>query len=421
MLNVLHDASTDAAAIALRTDRVSLEGIQPCIAITEYKGKQMIRTHHFHTASTVLSLPAIVEAAKTTTSWGPTYKFANKDIMSILNGTFAQTAKLGKSITEKLASGASFKPFNPTGNNAADIYPTIGEVGGMGPDATRDLGDKIANAIKQEIKPSKDQEHIPVTTQNLGHMIKDRTAYLNAYTGDVNDKTAMTAYLKADHPDNPFAGALEVSQAAVAGGAHFLVFPCNTFHAWHEVISEALEVPCLHIAEATILSLKKGNENRTDPLKVALLATDGTVKSQLYQKAAVKMEQHLGFKIEWILPDAESQKNDVMHGIYKGIKAGENQIGADGFHRAEQKLLADKDNKPDAIVQACTEIPLGDKHMTAAQRASRGDVRIVDPTQALADHAVEFSIALQKTIAELDEQVMALHNEQASRTALNAA
>jgi aspartate/glutamate racemase len=120
------------------------------------------------------------------------------------------------------------------------------------------------------------------------------------------------------------------------------------------------------------------------------------------------MEEHLGFKIEWILPSAESQKNNVTHGIYNGIKAGENEIGATGFHNAEKELINDKENKPDVIIQGCTEIPLGDQYMTEEQKKIRGDVRIVDPTQALANQAVEFSIALQKTIAQLDEKVMAL-------------
>lgn len=348
----------------------------------------------------------VVETAEKTTPWGPTYKLDNKDVYPILQNKWLANVSLGKSVTAKAAATARFSAGSSVPSHVplptSEKFAPFAIVGGMGPLATVDMFEKSFKTANETTRPGKDQEHMPYMAFNLSHMIGDRTAYLKKYTGDLNDKAALREHLLAKDPENPLWGSLAVCQAAIASGAHFLVFPCNTFHAWHEVLSEMLSVPCLHIAEAAMWSLKKGNEGRTEPLNIGIIATDGTKASKLYQNAGTKMEQFGCPKINWVEPDPVSQRDDVMSGIYDGIKAGNNRLGAERILAAELKLVQESGVEIHGFGEFCTEIPPARQNMTDEERASRGNVKDIDATQALVDLAITFSMSLKDVNNVLD-------------------
>jgi aspartate racemase len=187
-------------------------------------------------------------------------------------------------------------------------------------------------------------------------------------------------------PENPFWGALEVCKATKAAGAHLIVFPCNTWHAWFEVMAEQIKLPMLHIAEATVLSLQKAEPKLPEAPKIGLIATSGTVNSQLYQKAGKRMEDFDCPKITWILPKPESQEK-AMKGIYDGVKAGNMELGGQLLNDVALELI--QEGGANAFFDACTEV-----HPAIGNIAY--PVPQVDAATALADTAVRLSMALAK-------------------------
>lgn len=322
--------------------------------------------------------------------WGPALILNNEDIYPILQGKWEANVKLGASIREDSPSRKRLRtddiptyqvPLPPLNN-----FVTVGVVGGMGPEATLDLNKKLFNTAAKVSDPKKDQDHMPVQTFNLPHMIGDRTAYLNSFTGNRDNPDEWRAHLLKPDTNNPYWGALECAKACIDAGAHFLIFPCNTFHAYHGVLSEKLTVPLLHIAEATMWALKKGD--MISNTSVALLATDGTIASKLYQNSSKKMESYECPQINWVLPTKESQKYHIMDGIYKGVKKGNFAFGTKQIDEGVNEIAL---REPvSAMVQGCTEIPI------ALKDKDYGEIRMIDATQALAEMAVEFSRALAR-------------------------
>ncbi|WP_258398645.1 aspartate/glutamate racemase family protein [Herbaspirillum rubrisubalbicans] len=316
--------------------------------------------------------------------WGPALQLSNDDIYPILEKTWEKNLDLGSTFRE----GSSPKRLRTEDIDTAQVplppcvnFVPVGVVGGMGPEATLDLTHKLFKTAKEVGDPKSDQDHMQVITMNIPNLIKDRTAYLNSFTGDRSNPDEWRAHLLKNDPNNPYHGSLAVAQACVAAGAHFLIFPCNTFHAYHGVLSEKLKVPLLHIAEATMWALRKHN---LDPDKsVGLLATSGTIDSKLYQTTATRMEQYGCPRIKWALPSPTSQKEHVMAGIYEGVKFGDMEKGTELLDQAVQELT--KDHALSAVVEGCTEIPL------ALKDKDYGDIKLIDPTQSLAEMAVEFS------------------------------
>ncbi|NBI28702.1 cysteate racemase [Chengkuizengella marina] len=218
----------------------------------------------------------------------------------------------------------------------------IGIIGGMGPMATVDLMEKI---IKNT--PAKeDQEHIHVIADNNAQ-IPDRSS---AILGKGEDPTPLL---------------VKSAQRLQNAGAEMLVIACNTAHFYYNAVKKAIQIPILHIPLETAYYL---NSNYFK--KVGLLATDGTVKSKLYQRYFLK------YDIEYIQMDNKLQEN-VMQGIYD-IKAGRLDSAYLHLSMAAEQL---KKNGAEAIVAGCTEVPLVLK--------STKEMCIIDPADIIAKKVIE--------------------------------
>jgi aspartate racemase len=194
----------------------------------------------------------------------------------------------------------------------------IGIIGGMGPEATADF---FIRFLKKE-KVSKDQEHT--------HIIIDSNS-------KIPDRTA---YLFGDGP-NPLPKLLESAKRLENAGATILVMTCNTAHYFYEEIKNSINIPFLNMIEETAIYIKKLGIN-----KVLIMATDGTIKTGLYQKA---LEKH---NISADVP-APSLQEDVMRGIYL-IKAGKNDEGEKKLKKVYEEYI----DKYDCIILGCTEISI---------------------------------------------------------------
>ena len=223
---------------------------------------------------------------------------------------------------------------------------TIGIIGGMGPLATCDLFKKI---IEKNQNAKCDQEYIHVCI-DCNTNIPDRTeAILNG-------------------GENPVPEIVKSSILLESMGANVLVMPCNTAHYFYDKITPFLNIPLLNMPDETAKKLKQENVK-----KIGLLATDGTIKSNVYHCALEK------YGIETLTPSAVQQKS-VMDIIYKGVKAGNKNIDLTDFYATIDSLLK---KGAELLILGCTELPV-------AFDIFHIDRPSIDATSVLAEAAVRF-------------------------------
>ena len=208
-------------------------------------------------------------------------------------------------------------------------HKKIGIIGGMGPLATADLFEKITHLTKADA----DSKHI--------HVIIDSDT-------SIPDRTAAILGLGPDPTDELKAAAKRLENA----GADILLMPCN---------------PILHMLRLTAEEIKSRGH-----IKVALLATDGTVKTGIYAKLFEE------YGIDYMLPEPEEQRL-VMSMIYDGIKADNEQYF--DTEPIKAALRAMQQRGADAFVLGCTELPIAFDDFEL-------DFPTVDPTRVLAKNAV---------------------------------
>ena len=222
----------------------------------------------------------------------------------------------------------------------------IGIIGGMGPLATADLFEKIT----LHTKASCDQEHIRVMIDSNIN-IPDRTAAL-LHGGD-DPTPQLTASAKI------------LEQA----GAQVLMMPCNTAHNFYDAVAASVSIPVLHMIRLTAETLQKQGVK-----KAGLLATDGTIQTQIYQRTFADTD------VELLTPSAEGQKA-IMDMIYKGVKAGVMDYDITAARAAMEELLS---QGAQTLILGCTELPL-------AVKLYHLDYPTTDPTLELALGAIRFA------------------------------
>jgi aspartate racemase len=226
------------------------------------------------------------------------------------------------------------------------VYRTIGVLGGMGALATVDFLHKLVLATPANC----DQDHISLLVR---------------FCPEVPDR--VDALLGRGPSPEPalVAAALGLER----GGAQCLVMPCNTAHAWHDAIAHALSIPILHIADAAL----KAACLLGKPDAVGLLATTGTLHSEIYQSRS-------GNDVGWITSSNDEQDQWVMPGI-RAVKANHLEDGTRLLQLAAEALIR---RGARSIIMGCTEIPIALAHKELG-------VPLVDPTLALAHVSVAWA------------------------------
>ena len=143
--------------------------------------------------------------------------------------------------------------------------------------------------------------------------------------------------------------------------------PCNTAHYFYPAIQASTKCPILHMLRLTAEEIKSRGH-----IKVALLATDGTVKTGIY----AKLFEDYG--IDYMRPEPEEQRLG-MSMIYDGIKADNEQYF--DTEPIKAALRAMQQRGADAFVLGCTELPIAFDDFEL-------DFPTVDPTRVLAKNAV---------------------------------
>jgi aspartate racemase len=223
---------------------------------------------------------------------------------------------------------------------------TIGVIGGMGPAATADLFAKLIAATDAKL----DQDHLRILIDN------------NPRIPNRNDAIAG----RGPSPGPQLAEGARVLERA---GADFLVIACNTAHAFQPEIEAAVSIPLLSMIEATVdAAMENGGE------RFGVLAADGCRRARLYDRAfEARGAQTLSL-------DVEAQV-EFMDLIFR-VKAG--NTGADVRRRMEQMAISLNARGAQAIVAACTEVPLVLSSDALA-------IPVISSTDALVARAIAFA------------------------------
>lgn len=225
----------------------------------------------------------------------------------------------------------------------------LGIIGGMGPMAT----DLFYKMLIENTEASCDQEHI--NTIILGHAaMPDRTgAILSGSDEQIKD---VYEKMLAD------AKFLEKS------GCKAIAVTCNTAHYFVNMVEKEVKIPFIHMIRETAKEAARMYPGG----KIGILATDGTVRTGLYQDALSSEG------IEPYVLTAENQKL-VMHEIYDCVKSGK---PADMESWAKIDAELHKAGCKGALL-ACTELPI------IKENENLSDFYI-DPMKIMALRAIEF-------------------------------
>lgn len=165
----------------------------------------------------------------------------------------------------------------------------------------------------------------------------------------------------------------EAARGIEAAGADFLVIATNTMHEVAPAIEAAIEIPLLHIADATAGPIRAAGVGT-----VGLLGTAFTMERDFYRGRLA--EQH---DLEVVVPDAEDRA--IVHRvIYDELVLGEISAAS----RAEYLRIIEglRDRGAEAVIEGCTEISL----LVEQQHT---DVPLFDTTALHAAAAVELALS----------------------------
>ena len=202
----------------------------------------------------------------------------------------------------------------------------IGVLGGMGPEATFDLFQKII----RNTAAVRDQDHLRVLIDN-NPKIPDRTP---AILGS---------------GENPLPLMVESARNLERAGADFIVMPCVSAHYFIQELRGGIAIPVISIIEEVAGEV----ERHLPPIrKVGLIATTGTIRAGLFQDRL----REIG--VEVLVPLPEDQENSVMSAIYgeSGIKAGFTSLENKGKILKASNALIERGAL--GIIGGCTEVPL---------------------------------------------------------------
>lgn len=203
----------------------------------------------------------------------------------------------------------------------------LGIVGGLGPLATAYYYELLTQMTDVRF----DQDHLEIHIHSCPQ-IPDRTSYILDH-----------------HNQNPLPLLTEIAKGLQDQGVDYITIPCITAHYFHDELTSQLNVPVIHLVEEVCLYLKRKNIDC-----VGIMATNGTVESQLFQKVLDK------YQICYVVPN-QSLQEDVMHLIYQNVKVGQS-IEMERFQRVSNYL---KGEGAQTIILGCTELSIvkKEKHL----------------------------------------------------------
>ncbi|MDZ7666416.1 MAG: amino acid racemase [Desulfotignum sp.] len=164
-----------------------------------------------------------------------------------------------------------------------------GIIGGMGPEATVDLMQRIIR-----LTPAMDdKDHIRCIVDNNPKVPSRIKAIIE---GDGEDPGPVMA---------------DMGRRLEAWGADFLVIPCNTAHYYYDAVQEAVTIPVINMIDLVVDQVKARFGKET---QIGMLASPAVAITKLYTRRF----DTLGMTDVW--PDPEHQ--DLLFNIIRQVKTG---------------------------------------------------------------------------------------------------
>lgn len=194
----------------------------------------------------------------------------------------------------------------------------LGIIGGLGPMATIYFMELVVKMTSAKA----DKDHIPMIVYNYP------------------DTPDRTEYILDNTKPNPLKAILDMGTELINGGADYVAMPCITAHYFGKDIIEKIGNGFINMLEETAKYLKL-----KDIDKVGLMATDGTIKSRVFENTLNE------YGIDVVLPSEQKQKT-VMDIIYNQVKAGK-EVNIDDLYSVKSEL---KRNGAKLFILGCTEL-----------------------------------------------------------------
>ena len=138
---------------------------------------------------------------------------------------------------------------------------------------------------------------------------------------------------------------IRFAQKLERAGADFIIICTNTMHKMADEVQKSINIPILHIVDATAEKIKEMGLK-----KVGLLGTRFTMEGDFYKK---KLKEN--FNIDVIIP-SEDDIGIVCNVIYYELSFGTiKQSSKEQFKRIIRDLVS---KGADGVILGCTEIPL---------------------------------------------------------------
>jgi aspartate racemase len=225
----------------------------------------------------------------------------------------------------------------------------VGIIGGMGPEATVDLQQRVIRATPAV----DDSDHIRMIVDN-NPQIPSRIKALIEGTGE-----------------SPVPCLQEMARKLAAYGADFLAIPCNTAHTYFEEIQSAVQIPVLNMIGLTVKKVLAENPGLQ---RVGVLASRAVITNDLYS------EPFRQSGIQTLYPAEETQRQ-LMEAI-KTVKTGHYGSKEQGaLRQAAAELIA---AGAEVLIIACTELSLLTQALSPV-------VPLADTAQVLAEGIVRLA------------------------------
>ena len=150
----------------------------------------------------------------------------------------------------------------------------------------------------------------------------------------------------------------------------FIVIPCNTAHYWYDDLQKKIKIPIISMPKEVYLHAKKNCKKNS---KIGILATEGTLKTRVYNKFFDK-------NFTLINPKKSLQTKSVNKAI-KYVKIGKVKDAETAIKPAINYLIKMKCKK---IILGCTELPIAIFAFKSFKNIKQSKI-FIDPNLLLAE------------------------------------
>ena len=222
----------------------------------------------------------------------------------------------------------------------------IGILGGMGTQAGLDFCSKLA-----KLNRGKSDQKYPLFLLYNKSNIPDRKQNLKKYSKVLKSLVVGYKFLQKSK-------------------CKFISIPCNTAHYWYKDLKKIIKVPILNMPK---IVYENASKNCSKGSRIGLLATETTIKTEIYKK-------YFNKKYDLLSPQKKLQINSVNKSI-KLVKMGKTKEAEKAIKPAVNYLLKKKCKK---IILGCTELPIAIFAYKSFKKAKLSKI-FMDPNLILAE------------------------------------